>query len=262
MLEQQTYGAHGRMHASRAHQACAAPPSPSPRQNHLLAALPAADLERLLPHLEAVWLPQGRTIHAAGDRERHLYFVTSGIVAQYYAMQDGTQAEFALTGNEGVIGVASVLGGASTPWEAEVVSVAHAYRLRECQLERNSALLRLLLRYTQALIAQIGQTAACIRHHSLEQRLCGWVLACLERLGTDRLEMTQESIAAMLGVRRESVTLAAASLQRAGVLRHTRGVITVPDRDLLERQTCECHALVRREYDRLFAPYRQAGVTS
>ena len=230
----------------------------TPRQNHLLAALPVADYECLLPDLEPVPLPVGWTVHDAGDREEYLYFLTAGIVSRFYVMEDGASAEFAVTGSEGVIGVALFLGGASTPSEAVVVSAGYAYRLRadllKNELEHDGPLRRLLLRYTQALIAQTGQIAACNRHHSLEQQLCRWILSSLDRLPSNELTMTQELIANMLGVRREGVTAAAGKLQKAGLIHYSRGHIAVLDRPRLEAQTCECYVVVKREYDRLLRP--------
>src|SRR5450830_799961 len=227
----------------------------TPRQNHLLAALPLEDYERLLPDLELVPLPLGWTVHRAGDREKYLYFLTAGIVSRFYVMQNGASAEFAVTGSKGVIGVASFLGGESTPNQAVVLNPGYAYRLRadvvKNEFEHDGPLRRLLLRYTQALIAQIAQTAVCNRHHSLEQQLCRLILSNLDRLPSNELTMTQELIAHMLGVRREGVTEAAGKLQQAGLIHYSRGHITVLDRPRLEAQVCECYAVVKREYDRL-----------
>jgi CRP-like cAMP-binding protein len=230
----------------------------TPGQNHLLAALPVEDYERLLPALEPVPLPQGWTVHRAGDREKYLYFLTGGIVSRFYVTENGASAEFAVTGREGVIGVASFLGGESTLSEAVVLSAGYAYRL-EANLLKNefahdSPLSHLLLRYTEALIAQTALTAACNRHHSLEQQLCRWILSCLDRSPSNELTMTQELIADMLGVRRQGVMGAAVKLQKAGLIHYSRGHITILDRTGLEALGCECYAVVKREYDRLLSP--------
>ena len=227
----------------------------TPRQNQLLAALPPEDYARLLPALQPVPLPVGWTVHNAGDREKYLYFPTAGIVSRFYVMEDGASAHFALTGSEGAIGVASFLSGESTPSQAVVLSAGHAYRLGahllKNEFEHDGVLPQLLLRYIQALIAQTGQVAVCNRHHSLEQQLCRWILSSLDRLPSNELTMTQDLIAEMLGVRRESVTDAAGKLQKAGLIRYSRGHIVVLDRPRLEAQVCECYAVVKREYDRL-----------
>ena len=227
----------------------------TPRQNQLLAALPPEDYARLLPALQPVPLPVGWTVHNAGDREKYLYFLTAGIVSRFYVMEDGASAHFALTGSEGVIGVASFLSGESTPSQAVVLSAGHAYRLGahllKNEFEHDGLLPQLLLRYIQALIAQTGQVAVCNRHHSLEQQLCRWILSSLDRLPSNELTMTQDLISDMLGVRRESVTDAAGKLQKAGLIRYSRGHIVVLDRPRLEAQVCECYAVVKREYDRL-----------
>jgi CRP-like cAMP-binding protein len=227
----------------------------TPRQNRLLAALPWEDYERRLPDLDLVPLPLGWTIHGAGDQEKYLHFLTAGIVSRFYVTENGASAEFALTGSEGVIGVASFLGGESTPSQAVVVSAGFAYRLKadllKNEFEHNGPLPHLLLRYTQALIAQAGQIAVCNRHHSLKQRLCRWILSCLDRLPSNELTMTHDLIAAMLGVRREGVTEIAGKLQKAGLIHTSRGHIAVLDRAQMEAQACECYAVVKREYDRL-----------
>jgi CRP-like cAMP-binding protein len=235
----------------------------TPRQNHLLAALSLADYERLLPDLELVPLPLGWTIHGAGDREKYLYFLTTGIVSRFYVTANGASAEFAVTGSEGVIGVASFLGGESTPSQAVVLSAGFAYRLRadllKDEFEHNGPLPQLLLRYIQALIAQAGQIAVCNRHHSLKQQLCRWILSCLDRLPLNELAATHELIAHMLGVRREGVSEAAGKLQKAGLIHTSRGHIAVLDRPQLEAQACECYAVVKREYDRLLRPQDTIG---
>jgi len=237
----------------------------APSQNHLLAALPAGDYERLLPHLAPVSLPPGWTVHGAGDRERYLYFVTAGIVSRLCVTENGASKEFAVTGREGVIGVASFLGGESTPTRAVVLSAGRAYRLRadllNSEFEHDGPLPRLLLRYIQALIAQIGQIAACNRHHSLEQRLCRWILSCLDRLPSNELTMTHALIALMLGVRREGVTEVAGRLQEAGLVHCHRGHIAVLDRPRMEAQACECYAVVRRSYDELLRAVAAVGST-
>ena len=234
-----------------------------PRQNRLLAALPLEDYERLLPDLETVPLPLGWTIHGAGDREKYLYFLTAGLVSRVYVMENGASAEFAVTGSEGVIGIASFLGGESTPSQAVVVSAGHAYRLRarllKDEFNHNGRLPRLLLRYTQALIMQMAQTAMCNRHHSVEQQLCRWILSSLDRLPSNELTMTQELIANMLGVRREGVAEAAGKLQKMGLIHYRRGHIAVLDRPRLEAKACECYAVVKREYDRLLPPEDTIG---
>lgn len=235
--------------------ACAVPARDSPEENDLLAALPAAELARLLPVLELVPLPSGWTIHGPGDRETDLYFPTSGIVSRAYVTDTGAAAGYSIVGSEGVIGVALFLCGGRTLGRAEVISAGYAYRLSEALLRErfvpDGPLPRLLLRYTQALVAQTGQNAACNRHHSLEQRLCRWILSCLDRLPSGELAMTQELIAEMLGVRREGVTAAAGTLQKAGLIHCDRGRIVVLDRAPLEARVCECYAVVRREFDRL-----------
>jgi CRP-like cAMP-binding protein len=235
---------------------------PTPRHNHLLAALPRHDYERLLRDLEPVSLPLGRVIHGAGDREEYLHFLTAGIVSRVYVTGSGASAEFAVTGNEGVIGIASFLGGGSPLRQAVVSSAGYGYRMRADRLghefEHDGLLPRLLLRYTHALIGQIGLIAACKRHHSLDQRFCRWILSCLDRLPTNELAMTQGLVADMLGVRREGVTEAAGKLQHAGLIRFSRGHIVVIDRRALEARACECYAIAKREYLRLLADYRRA----
>jgi CRP-like cAMP-binding protein len=229
----------------------------APRKNHVLAALPLEDYERLLPDLEPISLPLGRTIHRAGEREKYLYFLTAGIVSRFCVTENGASAEYAVTGSEGMIGIASFLGGESTLSQAVVLSAGYAYRLGADLLnnesEHHGPLLHLLLRYTQALIAQTAQIAACNRHHTLEQRLCRWILSCLDRVPANELTVTQEMIANMLGVRREGITEAAGKLQKAGLIHYSRGHITVDDRPRLESQVCECYAVLKREYGRLLA---------
>jgi CRP-like cAMP-binding protein len=227
----------------------------SPRHNRLLAALPAADYERLLPHLEPVPLPLGWAVYEAGDTQGYVFFPTTGIVSLLYVMEDGSSAEIAVVGNEGLIGIALFMGGESTPSRAVVLSAGYGYRLKasvlKSEFSRGGKLQHLLLRYTQALITQMAQTAVCNRHHSVEQQLCRWLLLSLDRLPGSELSMTQELIANMLGVRREGVTEAAGNLQKAGLIHYNRGHITVLDRPKLETQVCECYAVVKREVDRL-----------
>ena len=231
------------------------PASHNPKQNQLLAALPATDYERLLVHLEFVKLPLGLVVFESGSKLRHLYFPASGIVSLLYAMENGASTEIAVIGNEGVVGIALFMGGESTPSRAVVQSSGHAYRLKaavlKTEFERGGALQHLLLRYTQALIAQMTQTAVCNRHHAVDQQLCRWLLLSLDRLPSNKLAMTQELIANMLGVRREGVTEAAGKLQKAGLIHYTRGHITVLDRPKLEARVCECYAVVKKEMDRL-----------
>ena len=226
-----------------------------PKDNHLLAALPEAEWQRWLPMLERVDLPLGQVLYESGNTMSHVYFPTTAIVSLLYVMEDGASAEIAVVGNEGLVGIALFMGGESTPSRAVVQSAGKGYRTRAAvvkeEFDRSSAVLHLLLRYTQALITQMAQTAVCNRHHSLDQQLCRWLLLSLDRLQGTELVMTQELIANMLGVRREGVTEAALKLQSAGLIRYARGHITVLDRAGLERRTCECYAVVKKEYDRL-----------
>jgi CRP-like cAMP-binding protein len=227
----------------------------SPRQNHLLAALPETGYERLLPHLELVPLPLGWAVYEAGDAQGYVYFPATSIVSLLYVMEDGSSAEIAVVGNEGLVGIALFMGGESTPSRAVVQSAGFGYRLRASVLKtefgRGGDLQHLLLRYTQALITQMAQTAVCNRHHSVEQQLCRWLLLSLDRLPANELTMTQELIANMLGVRREGVTEAAGKLQAKGLIHYSRGKIIVLDRPKLEARVCECYAVVKREYGRL-----------
>jgi CRP-like cAMP-binding protein len=234
-------------------------PSPSaphsPRQNALLASLPAADYARLLPELELAQLELGVALYESGGLEKHAYFPTNSIVSLLYVMENGASAEIAVVGNEGVVGIALFMGGESTPSRAVVQSAGHGYRLRASALKsvfaQGGELQHVLLRYTQALITQMAQTAVCNRHHSVEQQLCRWLLLSLDRLPSNELTMTQELIANMLGVRREGVTEAAGKLQSEGLIHYSRGRITVLDRPKVEARVCECYAVVKREYDRL-----------
>jgi CRP-like cAMP-binding protein len=236
----------------------------SPTENHLLAALPTEDLERLVPSLTLVPLPLGEALYEAGSKLRHVYFPTTSIVSLLYVMADGASAEIAVVGNEGLIGVSLFMGGETTPSRAVVQSAGHAYQLTGKLLKeeftRGGAMQHLLLRYTQALLTQMAQTAVCNRHHSLDQQLCRWLLLSLDRLPSNELVMTQELIANMLGVRREGVTEAAGKLQEAGVIQYSRGRITVLDRPALEARTCECYAVVKAESDRLL-PHIQEIIT-
>ena len=233
--------------------------SHTPKQNHLLAALPAAEWERLSPHLELVPMPLGEALYESGGRLQHVYFPTSSIVSLLYVMEDGASAEIAVVGNEGILGISLFMGGETTPSRAVVQSAGYGYRLKapllKQEFNRAGPVLHLLLRYTQALITQMAQTAVCNRHHSVEQQLCRWLLLSLDRLDTHELTMTQELIANMLGVRREGVTEAAGKLQRAGLIRYSRGRITVLDRPRLEQEVCECYAVVKKEFDRLLADF-------
>ncbi|HTE39590.1 MAG TPA: Crp/Fnr family transcriptional regulator [Steroidobacteraceae bacterium] len=227
----------------------------SPLQNQVLAALPDDVRLRLFPHLEDVSLTLGEVLYESGDTLRYVYFPTDSIVSLLYVMESGASAEISVVGNEGMIGIALFMGGESTPSRAIVQSGGYAYRLLGQRLKdefnRHSQLQVLLLRYTQALITQMAQTAVCNRHHTIDQQLCRWLLLSLDRLPTNRLTMTQELIANMLGVRREGVTDAAGKLQSLGVIEYSRGQITVLDRAKLETLSCECYAVVRKETDRL-----------
>jgi CRP-like cAMP-binding protein len=229
-----------------------------PRQNRLLAALPDDEWTRWLPHLEAVDLPLGKVLYESGSTLSHVYFPTTSIVSLLYVMEDGASAEIAVVGHEGIVGVSLFMGGASTPSRAVVQSAGHGFRLSAERMlkefNRAGPVLHLLLRYTQALITQMAQTAVCNRHHSLDQQLCRWLLLSLDRRDSNELAMTQELIANLLGVRREGVTEAAGRLQEGGLIRYRRGHITVLDRSLLEARACECYAVVRNEYDRLLPP--------
>jgi CRP-like cAMP-binding protein len=237
------------------------PDRPDPRQNNILDALPAEERERLFPHLTLVEMPLGMVLYEAGEALRHIYFPTDSIVSLLYVMKDGASAEIAVVGNEGAIGVSLFMGGETTPSRGIVQSAGSAYRLSGRRLkqefERHGQLLHVLLRYTQSLITQMAQTAVCNRHHSIDQQLCRWLLLSLDRLPSNRLNMTQELIANMLGVRREGVTGAARKLQDLGVIHYSRGRITVLDRPKLEQLSCECYAVVKQETDRLQSPHAQ-----
>jgi CRP-like cAMP-binding protein len=230
----------------------------NPKQNHLLAALPAEDYARLLPDLELIPMPLGWAVYESGGHLSYLYFPTTAIISLLYVMESGASAEIAITGNEGLVGISLFMGGESTPSRAVVQSAGNGYRLRASVLKREFALgghlQHLALRYTQALITQMAQTVVCNRHHALDQQLCRWLLLSLDRLPGDDLLMTQELIANMLGVRREGVTEAAGKLQKDGLIQYSRGHIKVLDRKGLEARVCECYAVVKKEIDRLL-PY-------
>ncbi|MDP2248707.1 MAG: Crp/Fnr family transcriptional regulator [Nitrosomonadales bacterium] len=227
----------------------------SPLQNQLLNALPPDSLENFHPYLELVEMKLGEVLYESGERLKHVYFPTTSIVSLLYVMEDGASAEIAVVGNEGILGISLFMGGESTPSRAVVQSAGYAYRLKSQLLKnefnRNGPMMRLLLRYTQALITQMAQTAVCNRHHTIEQQLCRWLLLSLDRLASDELLMTQDLIANMLGVRREGVTEAAGKLQRSGLIEYTRGHIKVVNRPGLERRSCECYKVVKDEFDRL-----------
>ena len=228
--------------------------SPDPKKNHLLAALPDAEWARWLPQLEWVDMPLGQVLYESGSTLSHAYFPTTAIISLLYVLQNGSSAEIAVVGKEGLIGISLFMGGETTPSRAVVQSAGKGLRLPARVLKEEFKLepvLQLLLRYTQALITQMSQTAVCNRHHSLDQQLCRWLLLSLDRLQGNELVMTQELISNMLGVRREGVTEAALQLQAANLISYARGRITVLDRAGLEKRTCECYGVVKREYDRL-----------
>jgi CRP-like cAMP-binding protein len=238
-------------------------PSPhNPKQNHILAALPLEDYARLLPDLELIPMPLGWAVYESGGHMSYLYFPTTSLVSLLYVMEDGASAEIAITGNEGLVGISLFMGGETTPSRAVVQSAGNGYRLSANVAKREFAagghLQHLALRYPQALITQMAQTAVCNRHHALEKQLCRWLLLSIDRLEGDELKMTQELIANMLGVRREGVTEAAGKLQADGLIQYARGHIKVVDRAGLEKRVCECYAVVKNEYDRLL-PYKIPG---
>src|SRR5471032_1269989 len=226
-----------------------------PNQNHLLAALLDTDFDRIAPHLEPVMMRLGDVLYEPGGKLNHVYFPTSSIVSLHYVLENGSSSEIAGVGNEGILGISLFMGGNTTPSRAVVQTGGHGYRLKSNilmeEFNRAGPVLRLLLRYTQALITQMSQTAVCNRHHSLEQQLCRWLLLTVDRLPSNELTMTQELIANMLGVRREGVTEAAMKLQVAGLIRYSYGHIEVLDRPGLEKRVCECYRVVRRECERL-----------
>ena len=232
----------------------------NPSQNHLLAALPATEFERLALHLERVPMLLGQTLYEPGGQLQHVYFPTTAIVSLLYVLESGASAEIAGVGNEGVLGISLFMGGDTTPSSAVVQTAGHGYRLPgrllKEEFNRGGLMQRLLLRYTQALLTQMCQTAACNRHHSIEQQLCRWLLLTLDRLPSNELIMTQELVAGALGVRRESITEAAGNLQRAGIVRYRRGHIAVLERSGLEASACECYAVVKKELARLLSDVR------
>jgi len=229
----------------------------NPNQNQLLAALPAEIFERLSPHLELISMPLGEVLYESGGQLHHAYFPTTAIVSLHYVMENGASAEIAGVGNEGVLGIPLFMGGNTTPSRAIVQTAGWGYRLKARlmmeEFNRAGPMMRLMLRYTQALITQISQTAVCNRHHSVEQQLCRWLLLTLDRLPSNELTMTQELIASMLGVRREGITETAGNLQRAGLISYRRGHITVLDRSGLESHSCECYKVVKKEFHRLLS---------
>jgi len=233
-----------------------------PRDNRLLASLPDADYDALLPHLEAIAMPLGLAVYESRGAQGHVVFPANSIVSLLYVLESGASTELAVTGNEGVVGISLFMGGETTPSRAVVQSAGQGYRLRAAilkrQFESRGALQPLLLRFTQALITQMTQTAVCNRHHSVDQQLCRWLLLMLDRLSSLELRMTQELIANMLGVRREGVTEAAGKLQAQGLIEYRRGRIAVLDRPGLEARVCECYAVVKREYDRLLGAHQRA----
>jgi CRP-like cAMP-binding protein len=237
--------------------------APDPRSNHVLDALPEEEAARLFPQLKLVELPLGMSVYESGDVQRFMYFPTDSIVSLLYVLENGASAEIAIVGNEGVVGVSLFMGGETTPSRAIVQSAGFAYRLGSRaikeEFERDGHMRHLLLRYTQALITQMAQTAVCNRHHSVDQQLCRWLLLSIDRLSGMHLNMTQELISNMLGVRREGVTTAARKLQKLGVISYSRGSIEVLDRPKLETLACECYAVVKRETDRLL-PVRALSV--
>ena len=235
--------------------ATATQPKHLPEQNYLLAALSPDERGRVFPHLRLVSMPLGKVLYESGDALEYVYFPTNSIVSLLYVLESGASAEISVVGNEGLIGIALFMGGGTTPSRAIVQSAGHAYRLPgqwlKDEFHRNGGLQVLLLRYTQALITQMAQTAVCNRHHSVDQQLCRWLLLSLDRLKSNKLVMTQELIANMLGVRREGVTDAAGKLQKLGAISYSRGRITVLDRPQLEQLCCECYSVVKRETDRI-----------
>ena len=241
------------------------PPSNTPKGNQLLAALSDKAYTALLPFLEPVDLPLGLAVYESGAKQGYVYFPTSGIVSLLYVLENGSSAEIAITGREGLVGIALFMGGETTPSRAVVQSAGHGYRLKAAMLkeifESGGELQHLLLRYTQALITQMTQTAVCNRHHAVDQQLCRWLLLSLDRLPSTELVMTQELIANMLGVRREGVTEAAGKLQAEGLIHYSRGRITVVDRARLEARVCECYSVVKKEYDRLL-PAAMTGMAA
>jgi CRP-like cAMP-binding protein len=234
----------------------------NPEQNHILQSLSVEVRQRLFPHLRLVNLPLGTALYESGTLMRHIYFPTDSIVSLLYVLESGASAEIAVVGNDGAVGVSLFMGGETTTTRAVVQSAGSAYRLSGARLKRefslHGELMLVLLRYTQSLITQMAQTAVCNRHHSVDQQLCRWLLLSLDRLASNELVMTHELIANMLGVRREGVTDAAGKLQKSGVIRYSRGHITVLDRPQLEQLCCECYGVVKRETDRLLPDFTRA----
>ena len=232
----------------------------TPNENHLLAALPTAEFERLSPHLELVPMLLGEFLYESGGRLQHVYFPTTAIVSLHYVMENGASAEVAGVGNEGILGISLFMGGDTTPNSAVVQTAGYGYRLKAQlmmqEFNRAGLMMRLLLRYTQALMTQMSQTAVCNRYHSVEQQLCRLLLLTLDRMSSNELVMTQELVASMLGVRREGITEAAGKLQHAGFIRYRRGHITVIDRSGLEARVCECYDVVKKEFNRLLSDVR------
>jgi len=240
--------------------------SPDPRANQLLASLPEPDYQRFAVQLERVPMPLGMAVYESGGAQGFVYFPADSIVSLLYVLEDGASTEIAVTGNEGLVGISLFMGGESTPSRAVVQSAGHGYRMRGAILKKlfasSGSVQHLLLRFTQALITQMTQTAVCNRHHAVDQQLCRWLLLMLDRLGSSEVLMTQELIANMLGVRREGVTEAAGKLQAEGLIEYHRGHIRVLDRPRLEARVCECYSVVKREYDRLLAHPKAAGAAS
>ena len=238
----------------------------SPSQNHLLAALPTAEFDPLAPHLELVAMPLGEMLYESGEQLQHAYFPTTAVVSLHYVTESGASAETAGVGNEGVVGISLFMGGDTTPSSAVVQIAGHGFRLErrlvKKEFDRAGTMQRLLLRYTQALMTQMTQTAACNRHHSIEQRLCRWLLLTLDRAPLRELIVTHELVANLLGVRREGITEAAGKLQQAGLIRYRRGHIAVLERSGLETHACECYAVVKNELRRLLSDARHRQVTS
>lgn len=224
-------------------------------QNNLLAAMPASVRERIEPYMTSIQMPLGEVLYESGSPQRYIYFPTTSIVSLLYVMENGSSAEIAVVGKEGVLGISLFMGGDTTPSRAVVQSAGHSFRLSAQRLKSEFNLagpfMNLLLRYTQALITQMSQTAVCNRHHTIHQQLCRWLLMSMDRLPSNSLVMTQGLIANMLGVRREGVTEAARKLQQAGLITYNRGHITILDRPGLEAQSCECYKVVKKEFDRL-----------
>lgn len=262
--DRQPPATHGRLPALKGCMLLPLSTTHSTAQNHLLAALTAGEFERLRARLELVAMPLGQVLYESGGPQAHVFFPTTCIVSLMYMLRDGASAEIAVVGNEGLVGTSVFMGGDTTPSRAVVRGAGHGYRLPsqllKLEFDRGGPVLRLLLRYTQALMTQMTQTAVCNRHHSVEQQLCRTLLLSLDRSSGAGLTLTQELIASLLGVRREGVTEAAGNLQRAGLIRYSRGRIEVLDRPGLERSVCECYACVKREYDRLLSDLPRVGM--